>query len=53
MIKYSKRYLDILKNGLEDWLYVFSYCNFYFYEMVYIFDFFMFVFFLSIFFSFC
>jgi len=32
MFKYNNDYWYILKNGLEDWLYVFNYCNFFFYN---------------------
>jgi hypothetical protein len=48
MFNYSSEYLDILKNGLEDWLYVFDFCFFFFYEVYLIFFFFIIFFFLIV-----
>jgi len=48
MFKFSSNYLDILKNGLEDWLYVFGLSNFYFYEMYLIYSNYLFWFFLVV-----
>jgi hypothetical protein len=33
MIKFVSNYLNILKNGLEDWLYIFSFSNVFLYEI--------------------
>lgn len=48
MIKFVSNYLSILKNGLEDWLYVFSFSNVFFYEMYLVYNFYFFLFFFII-----
>lgn len=49
MIKFVSNYLNILKNGLEDWLYVFSFSNVFLYEIYLVYNFYLFFFFIVIF----
>lgn len=46
MVKVVSKYLNILKGGLEDWLYIFGLNNFYFYEMYLIYNHYLFIFFI-------